>query len=81
MAPAGHRAAGRSGAVGRPSARGGDDRYVCEDDSGLLSLQERSALIRRWYELMIERKKDLATIITAENVSMAADGRQAECSP
>lgn len=60
---------------------GGHDRYVCEDDSGLLSLQERSALIRRWYELMIERKKDLATIITAENVSMAADGRQAECSP
>lgn len=54
---------------------------MCEDDSGLLSLQERSALIRRWYELMIERKKDLATIITAENVSMAADGRQAECSP
>lgn len=72
MAPAGQRAA---------LSPGGDDRYVCEDDSRLLSLQERSALIRRWYELMIERKKDLATIITAENVSMAADGRQAECSP
>lgn len=49
---------------------------MCEDDGRLLSLQERSALIRRWYELMIERKKDLATIITAENVSMEAGGRQ-----
>ncbi|XP_040519066.1 succinate-semialdehyde dehydrogenase, mitochondrial [Gallus gallus] len=34
---------------------------------GRLPAKERSALIRRWYELMIERKKDLATIITAEN--------------
>lgn len=53
------------------------DRTVCGDDGRLLSLQERSALIRRWYELMIERKTDLATIITAENVSMEAGERKA----
>uniref|UniRef100_A0A7M4E7X6 Succinate-semialdehyde dehydrogenase n=1 Tax=Crocodylus porosus TaxID=8502 RepID=A0A7M4E7X6_CROPO len=30
-------------------------------------IQERSALLRKWYHLMIENKDDLAKIITAEN--------------
>lgn len=34
-----------------------------------VSPQERSGLLRRWYELMVERKDELAAIITAENVS------------
>lgn len=38
----------------------------------LPSCQERSARLRRWYELMIENKEELARIITAENVSGAA---------
>lgn len=38
----------------------------------LLSSQERSVRLRRWYELMMENKDELARIITAENVSTAA---------
>uniref|UniRef100_A0A8B9C9L3 Succinate-semialdehyde dehydrogenase, mitochondrial n=1 Tax=Anser brachyrhynchus TaxID=132585 RepID=A0A8B9C9L3_9AVES len=34
---------------------------------GRLPAKERSALLRRWYELMVERRDDLAAIITAEN--------------
>src|SRR5690606_22883274 len=33
--------------------------------SGLLP-QERSAILRRWYELIIEAREDLAVIMTAE---------------
>lgn len=33
-------------------------------------IQERAALLRKWYNLMIENKDDLAKIITAENVSI-----------
>lgn len=31
--------------------------------------QERSSLLRKWYDLMIQNKDDLAKIITAESVS------------
>ncbi|KAM9199812.1 succinate-semialdehyde dehydrogenase, mitochondrial [Mergus octosetaceus] len=34
---------------------------------GRLPAKERSGLLRRWYELMVERKDELAAIITAEN--------------
>ncbi|XP_038030028.2 succinate-semialdehyde dehydrogenase, mitochondrial [Anas platyrhynchos] len=34
---------------------------------GRLAAKERSGLLRRWYELMVERKDELAAIITAEN--------------
>ncbi|XP_015418992.1 PREDICTED: succinate-semialdehyde dehydrogenase, mitochondrial [Myotis davidii] len=33
--------------------------------------QERSALLRKWYDLMMQHKDDLARIITAESVSPA----------
>lgn len=38
--------------------------------STFLSLfQERSSVLRKWYDLMIQNKDDLAKIITAESVS------------
>ena len=35
----------------------------------LILFQERSSLLRKWYDLMIQNKDDLAKIITAESVS------------
>lgn len=45
------------------------------DDWRDRTAQERSSLLRRWYELMIAHREDLATILTAEQGKPLAEAR------
>jgi succinate-semialdehyde dehydrogenase/glutarate-semialdehyde dehydrogenase len=48
------------------TARAIDVAYAAKPAWAALTGKERSALLRRWYDLMIENADDLATILTAE---------------
>ncbi len=52
-----------------------DAAYAAREDWIAFTGKERSALLRRWHDLMLENADDLATILTAENGKPMAESR------
>ena len=56
-------------------ARTIDAAYLAQKDWAGMTGKERSVILRRWYDLMIEHADDLATILTAEQGKPLAEAK------
>ncbi|MEM9844933.1 MAG: NAD-dependent succinate-semialdehyde dehydrogenase [Pseudomonadota bacterium] len=52
-----------------------DAAYLAQKDWAGMTGKERSVILRRWYDLMIEHADDLATILTAEQGKPLAEAK------
>ncbi|MFV0360842.1 NAD-dependent succinate-semialdehyde dehydrogenase [Tropicimonas sp.] len=59
----------------RETARAIDAAFAAQKDWASWTGKERAAVLRRWFELMVENADDLATILTAEQGKPLAEAR------
>jgi succinate-semialdehyde dehydrogenase/glutarate-semialdehyde dehydrogenase len=57
------------------TARAIDAAYAAQPAWAAKTAKERSAILRRWYELMIENADDLARLLTAEQGKPVAEAK------